>query len=101
MSDGDPKPIVLITGAAGNIGRPLAGALTDAYRVVRLDQPERVRPRLRRQVVRVRARTGRFPRRPPAAIDSGVTASPVEIGGYAARLQALDESADALHCVLG
>ena len=37
MSD-DDKPIVLITGAAGNLGRSLAGALTDAYRIVGLDQ---------------------------------------------------------------
>ncbi|HEX6376618.1 MAG TPA: NAD-dependent epimerase/dehydratase family protein [Allosphingosinicella sp.] len=33
------KPIVLITGAAGNIGRSLAGALADGYRVVGLDKP--------------------------------------------------------------
>jgi len=33
------KPIVLITGAAGNIGGSLAGALADGYRVVGLDQP--------------------------------------------------------------
>jgi nucleoside-diphosphate-sugar epimerase len=33
------NPIVLITGAAGNIGRSLAGALSDAYRVVGLDRP--------------------------------------------------------------
>ena len=32
------KPIVLITGAAGNIGRSLAAALADGYRVVGLDQ---------------------------------------------------------------
>lgn len=31
------KPVVLITGAAGNIGRSLAGALQDRYRVVGLD----------------------------------------------------------------
>lgn len=33
------KPIVLITGAAGNIGRSLAGALADRYRIVGLDRP--------------------------------------------------------------
>jgi nucleoside-diphosphate-sugar epimerase len=32
------KPIVLITGAAGNIGKSLAGALEDAYTVVGLDR---------------------------------------------------------------
>ncbi|MHB9878356.1 NAD-dependent epimerase/dehydratase family protein [Pacificimonas sp. ICDLI1SI03] len=32
-----PKPIVLITGAAGNIGRTLAAAFKDDYRVVGLD----------------------------------------------------------------
>src|SRR3989337_3328084 len=39
MSQGG-KPIVLITGAAGNIGRSLAAALKDAYRVVGLDRPD-------------------------------------------------------------
>src|SRR3990170_4588100 len=39
MSQGD-KPIILITGAAGNIGRSLAAALEDAYFVVGLDRPE-------------------------------------------------------------
>lgn len=33
-----PKPIVLITGADGNIGRSLAAALADDYRVVGLDR---------------------------------------------------------------
>ena len=33
------KPIVLITGAAGNIGRSLASALADAYTVIGLDKP--------------------------------------------------------------
>ena len=37
-SQGD-KPIVLITGAAGNIGRSLASALTDAYTIVGFDKP--------------------------------------------------------------
>ena len=32
------KPIVLLTGAAGNIGRSLAAALGDAYTIVGLDQ---------------------------------------------------------------
>ena len=31
------KPIVLITGAAGNIGTSLAERLADAYRVVGID----------------------------------------------------------------
>ena len=38
MSPGD-KPIVLITGAAGNIGRSLAAALADGYSVVGFDRP--------------------------------------------------------------
>src|SRR3990170_4941970 len=33
------KPIVLVTGAAGNIGTSLAERLTDSYRVVGLDRP--------------------------------------------------------------
>ncbi len=37
--DSADKPIVLITGAAGNIGRSLAAALADGYRIVGLDQP--------------------------------------------------------------
>lgn len=37
MSD-DHRPIVLITGAGGNLGRTLAGALGDAYRIVGLDR---------------------------------------------------------------
>src|SRR5688572_14026802 len=32
------KPIVLITGAAGNIGRSLADALSDGYAIVGLDR---------------------------------------------------------------
>ena len=35
-----PKPIVLITGAAGNIGTSLAVALERGYRVVGLDRPD-------------------------------------------------------------
>ena len=35
---GAAKPIVLITGADGNIGRSLAAALADSYRVVGLDR---------------------------------------------------------------
>jgi nucleoside-diphosphate-sugar epimerase len=35
------KPIVLITGAAGNIGRSLAAALSEGYSIVGLDQPGR------------------------------------------------------------
>src|SRR5687767_13560950 len=33
------KPIVLIAGAAGNIGRSLAAALADSYTIVGLDKP--------------------------------------------------------------
>ena len=38
MSQGD-KPIVLITGASGNIGRSLAAALSDTYTIIGLDRP--------------------------------------------------------------
>ena len=38
MSRGD-RPVILITGAAGNIGRSLAAELADAYVVVGLDRP--------------------------------------------------------------
>ena len=34
------RPIVLITGAAGNIGKSLAETLRDSYRVVGLDRPD-------------------------------------------------------------
>src|SRR3546814_21123031 len=37
----DDRPIVLITGAAGNIGRSLAAAPADAYSVVGFDQEGR------------------------------------------------------------
>ena len=33
------KPVVLVTGAAGNIGRSLVAALTDSYTVVSIDRP--------------------------------------------------------------
>jgi NAD(P)-dependent dehydrogenase (short-subunit alcohol dehydrogenase family) len=36
------KPVVLITGAAGNIGRSLAATLADAYAIVGLDQKGRL-----------------------------------------------------------
>lgn len=36
--DDNSKPLVLITGAAGNIGRSLAATLADSYRVVGLDR---------------------------------------------------------------
>jgi len=36
----EEKPLILITGAAGNIGRSLAAALAPAYRIVGLDQPD-------------------------------------------------------------
>ena len=35
----DEKPIILITGAAGNIGQSLARVLEDDYRIVGLDRP--------------------------------------------------------------
>lgn len=38
MNDKDARPLVLITGAAGNIGRSLAAALAHSYRVVGLDR---------------------------------------------------------------
>ncbi|MGH8589606.1 MAG: NAD-dependent epimerase/dehydratase family protein, partial [Gammaproteobacteria bacterium] len=37
MTDSDPRPIVLITGATGNLGRSLGEALGRDYRVVGLD----------------------------------------------------------------
>lgn len=33
------KPVVLITGGGGNIGRSLGAALSDAYTIVGLDRP--------------------------------------------------------------
>jgi len=36
------KPVVLITGAAGNIDRSLAATLADAYAIVGLDQKGRL-----------------------------------------------------------
>jgi len=38
MSNPDSKPIVLITGATGNLGRSLAEALGDGYRIAGLDR---------------------------------------------------------------
>lgn len=43
MSDG-AKPLVLITGAGGNIGRSLAAELVDRFRVVGLDREAEERP---------------------------------------------------------
>lgn len=40
MRDGSEKPIVIITGAAGNLGRSIAAALRDDYQVVGLDRRE-------------------------------------------------------------
>jgi nucleoside-diphosphate-sugar epimerase len=37
MTGMDDRPIVLVTGAAGNLGRSVAAALADGYRVVGLD----------------------------------------------------------------
>src|SRR5436190_2070998 len=39
MASSSPKPIVLITGAAGNIGRSLASALADSYTIIGFDKP--------------------------------------------------------------
>lgn len=39
MVSQNDKPIVFITGAAGNIGRSLAAALADAYTIIGLDKP--------------------------------------------------------------
>ena len=38
MNTPDPRPLVLITGAAGNLGQTLARSLSDTYRVVGLDR---------------------------------------------------------------
>ena len=38
MTDSDLKPIVLITGATGNLGRSLGESLTRDYRIVGLDR---------------------------------------------------------------
>ena len=38
MTTHNPRPLVLITGAAGNLGQTLARALGDSYRVVGLDR---------------------------------------------------------------
>lgn len=38
MTTADPRPLVLITGAGGNLGQTLAESLGDAYRVVGLDR---------------------------------------------------------------
>ncbi len=40
MQSATDRPVVLITGAAGNLGRSLAQALGDQYRIVGLDQTE-------------------------------------------------------------
>jgi nucleoside-diphosphate-sugar epimerase len=41
MSNTTTKPIVLVTGAAGNLGRSVATALADGYRIVGLDRTAR------------------------------------------------------------
>ena len=38
MTSTDARPIVLVTGAAGNLGSSVAAALSDAYRIVGLDR---------------------------------------------------------------
>ena len=42
QTSSDTRPIVLITGAAGNLGRTLAGALAAHYRIVGLDLARRM-----------------------------------------------------------
>ena len=44
MTTPDPRPLVLITGAAGNLGQTLALSLGDSYRVVGLDRKARPTP---------------------------------------------------------
>jgi len=41
MTDLNARPIVLVTGAAGNLGRSVAAALGDGYRIVGLDRQAR------------------------------------------------------------
>lgn len=41
MSSADAKPIVLVTGAAGNLGQSVAAALADGYRIIGLDREAR------------------------------------------------------------
>ena len=41
MTAADARPIVLLTGAAGNLGRSVAKALADGYRIVGLDRQAR------------------------------------------------------------
>ena len=41
MSSAHARPIVLVTGAAGNLGRSVAAALADGYRIVGLDRQAR------------------------------------------------------------
>jgi nucleoside-diphosphate-sugar epimerase len=37
MNGADARPIALVSGAAGNLGRSVAAALSDGYRIVGLD----------------------------------------------------------------
>ena len=41
MTGADARPIVLVTGAAGNLGRSVAQALSDGYQIVGLDRQAR------------------------------------------------------------
>ena len=41
MTGADARPVVLVTGAAGNLGRSVAAALADGYRIVGLDRKTR------------------------------------------------------------
>jgi hypothetical protein len=38
VTGGDDRPLVLVTGAAGNLGRSVGKALSDAYRIVGIDR---------------------------------------------------------------
>ncbi len=41
MTDFNDRPIILVTGAAGNLGSSVAAALADGYRIVGLDRQAR------------------------------------------------------------
>jgi NAD(P)-dependent dehydrogenase (short-subunit alcohol dehydrogenase family) len=41
MTGSNARPVVLVTGAAGNLGRSVSAAMADGYRIVRLDRQAR------------------------------------------------------------